>query len=246
VRHPAHVFFIGLGAAFRQQLKRTLTGLKRSYQQAYMSLHTRARLGEQHERRRAALLADGRWGRLGKLATVELLPVAQLREVERRLDALRVCGALTAQELESAAICPHCSYVPASEAVGPPASAVLDALDEELDSLVAGWTSALIENLSDSATQEKLGLLKPAAKRLLNDFVKTRQLPDDLGDGFVEAAREALSGLVRLVLKTDDLKAALVPGGTPAAPAELKKRFDEHIDGLARGHDSNKVRVVVE
>ncbi|HUY37036.1 MAG TPA: DUF6079 family protein [Pirellulales bacterium] len=61
-----------------------------------------------------------------------------------------------------------------------------------------------------------------------------------------DAAQKALFGMVRVVLKANELKAALAPGGTPATPAELKTRFDAHLDSLASGHDSNKVRVVVE
>jgi hypothetical protein len=35
-------------------------------------------------------------------------------------------------------------------------------------------------------------------------------------------------------------------GGSPAAPAEMKKRFEEYLDGLTKGKEPGKVRIVLE
>ena len=58
--------------------------------------------------------------------------------------------------------------------------------------------------------------------------------------------QEVLSGLIPVTVKTDNLRAALLAGGSPVTPAEMKKRFDAYLDDLTRGKEPGKVRIVLE
>ncbi len=58
------------------------------------------------------------------------------------------------------------------------------------------------------------------------------------------ASRGTKSGPV--VVKTDDLRTALLTGGSPATVPEMKKRFEGYIDEKAKGLDPGKVRIVLE
>ena len=127
-----------------------------------------------------------------------------------------------------------------------PAGTVLDGLDDELDKLVANWTQTLLTNLEDPTTKDNLDLLKDEAKELVNGFIKKRALPDVLGQGFILALSDVLSGLQKVPVKTADLRAALLSGGSPATPAEMKKRFEEYLDELIKGKEPRKVRIVLE
>ena len=42
------------------------------------------------------------------------------------------------------------------------------------------------------------------------------------------------------------MRTALLSGGSPVAPAEMKKRFEEYLDELTKGNDPGKVRIVLE
>ena len=119
-------------------------------------------------------------------------------------------------------------------------------LDDELDRLLANWTRTLLVNLDDPATHENLSLLQPERATRVNAFVAEGKLPDVLEPEFVEALQEVLSGLVKVVVTAEDLKAALLAGGSPASPTEMKARFEGYLDGLAKGDDPAKVRVVLE
>jgi hypothetical protein len=55
-----------------------------------------------------------------------------------------------------------------------------------------------------------------------------------------------LSGLEKVSVKTADMRAALLAGGSPATPAEMKKRFEEYLDKLTKGKEPGKVRIVLE
>ncbi len=159
---------------------------------------------------------------------------------------LKSCFAFTDKNLEASPVCPHCGYKPEAEPVAAPAGATLDSLDGDLDKLVDNWTRTLLANLEDPTTRGNLDLLKPESKRLVSGFIEKRALADEVDDDFVEALREALSGLEKVSIRADDLFAALLVGGSPATPVEMKKRFDEYLSELTRGKAFGKVRIVLE
>jgi len=233
-------------AAFRQQTQRKLGELKKSYVQAYLTMHAKARLGVNEDKRKVQLMGDKRLKDLQKLSTIDLMPRQHLSDFQNRLAGLKSCFALTDQELEASPVCPHCNFKPGSEPPAAPAATMLDALDGELDKLVENWTQTLLANLEDPTTKGNLSLLKPEARMLVDVFLKDRKLPEDLTPDFIHALQEVLSGLTKVSVKIADLRDALLSGGSPATPAEMRKRFEEYLDGLTKGKEPGKVRIVLE
>ncbi|HHD64075.1 MAG TPA: ATP-binding protein, partial [Desulfobulbaceae bacterium] len=233
-------------ATFREQTQRKLADLKKAYVQTYLGMHTKARLGVNEDKRKTRLMSDKRLKMLQKLSTIDLMPRQHLSNFQNRLAGLKSCFALTEQELDATPVCPHCNYKPGVEPPAVPAGTVLDELDEELDKLVENWTQTLLTNLEDPTTKGNLDLLKPEPKKLVNGFIKKRALPDEIDQDFIHALGEVLSGLQKVPVKIADLRAALLSGGSPATPAEMKKRFEEYLDELTKGKEPGKVRIVLE
>ncbi|MFH1984069.1 MAG: DUF6079 family protein [Pseudomonadota bacterium] len=233
-------------ATFRQQTQRKLTDLKKAYVQTYLGMHTKARLGVNEDKRKTKLMTDERLRVLQKLSTVELMPRQHLTDFQSRLAGLKSCFALTEQELNASPVCPNCTFKPGSEPPAAPAGSVLDGLDEELDKMMENWTQTLLTNLADPTTKGNLDLLKPEQKKLVNSFIKKRALPDKLDQNFIHALSEALTGLQKVPVRIADLRMALLSGGSPVTPAEMKKRFEEYLDELTKGKEPGKVRIVLE
>ena len=233
-------------AAFRQQTQRKLADLKKAYLQTYLGMHTKARLGVNEDKRKTSLMGDDRLKVLQKLSTIELMPRQHLTDFQNRLAGLKSCFALTEQEMHASPVCPHCNYKPDAESPSAPAGKILDGLDNELDNLLANWTQTLLANLEDPTTKGNLELLKPESKKLVNGFIKKRALPDALDQDFIHALGEVLSGLQKVPVKISDLRTALLSGGSPVTPAEMKKRFEEYLDELTKGKEPGKVRIVME
>lgn len=233
-------------ANFRQQVQRVLTDLKKKYVQEYVILHTRARLGANADKRKSKLLRDERLQTLQKLSTIDLMPRQHLTDFQNRLAGLKSCFALTDQELESSSICPHCSFRPVNERVEAPAEARLNKMDDELDKLIEDWTATLLANLEDPTTKQNIDLLKAKPKKLVEKTIADKELPDPLTQDLIHALKEVLSGLVKVPVSTDDLRKALLSGGSPATPAELQKRFQEFLESLTKGQEPGKVRIVLE
>ena len=232
--------------AVRQAMQRKLAELKKAYAQVYVGLHASARLGVSEDKRKAALMRDDRLKALQRLSTIDLMPVQHLTDFQNRLAGLKSCFALTESDLDASAVCPHCGFKPDAEPSGAAGAGTLQQLDNELDDLVSDWTQTLVTNLEDPTTQGNLALLKDEARKLIEDFMIAKTLPEDLSHDFIQALKEVLSGLIKVVVSTGDLRQALLSGGSPATPAEMRKRFEDYLDQLTKGKEPGKVRIVLE
>lgn len=232
--------------SFRRKTMKMLADLKKDYVKTYMGLHTKARLGRNDDDSKKKLMKDERLARLQKLTTIELMPQQRLINLQNRLADLTPCPNLTQQDLEAAPVCPHCGFRPINEEVSASAGVVLQACDGEMDKLITSWTESLLENLEDPTTQENLELLKAKQRKLVDSFIESRELPDPLGKGFIEALSEALSGLVKVSITLSDLRAALAGDGSPVTIAEVRERLQTYLNEQTKGKDHSKVRIVLE
>jgi len=234
-------------AAFRQQSQRKLGELKKAYLLVYIALHAKARLGVTEDRRRAQLMSDERLKDLQKLSTIDLMPRQQFLDFQNRLAGLKSCFAFTEKELEASPVCPHCNFKPGAEPSGAHAAAMLAGLDAELDRQVESWTLTLLTNLKDPTTKDRINkVLSAQQQKIVQSFLSARSLPAKIDHDFLNAIKEALTDLALVSVKTEDLRAALLLGGSPVTPTEMRKRFELYLDGLVKGKEPGKVRIVLD
>lgn len=231
---------------FRQNILRKLTDMKNVYVRTYLIMHTNMRLGVNEDKRKTKLINDDRFKVLQKLSTIELMPRQHLSAFQNRLAGLKSCFALTEQDINNAPVCSHCSYKPGMESIQPSASTELNDLDNELDKLVDDWTQTLLSNLEDPTTKGNLDLLRPEQKKLVKEFIKKRTLPEKISQDFIHAIQEVLSGLEKVSININDLRDALLVGGSPVNMVDMKKRFEEYLNNLTKGKEPGKVRIVLE
>jgi hypothetical protein len=231
---------------FRQNALRRLSQLKQTYAKTYLELHARARLNAADDKRKARLTSDDRLKALQSLSTISLMPRQHLTDFQKGLGDLKSCLSLAEQELDASPSCPHCGYRPSSEDLPGSARAALAGLEEELDRLLGEWTLTLLANLEDPTTQANMELLKADQKILVEAFLKERELPEKLPQDFIQAVQEVLSGLTRVSVTSQGLRKALLAGGSPATPGDLRKRFEAYVEELTKGHEPEKVRIVLE
>jgi succinate dehydrogenase flavin-adding protein (antitoxin of CptAB toxin-antitoxin module) len=149
--------------------------------------------------------------------------------------------------MEASAMCPHCKFSPREESPGAPAGNLLDSFDDELDNLLESWTQTLMTNLEDPTTRERIQkVLSTEERAIVENFLHAHRLPDNIDQAFLKAIQEALTDLALISVKTEDLRKALLSGGAPITPAELRTRFDEYLEALTRGKEPGKVRIVLE
>lgn len=211
-----------------------------------MTHHAKARLGVNDDKLKARLMTDGRLQVLQSLSIIDLMPRLQLIEFQSRLAELQSCFALTDHDLQSSPICPYCTFKPETKHHEQPAGVTLKKLDEELDTLIENWTQTLLTNLDDPTTKGNLSLLKPEQKTMVSAFMKKKSLPDDLSAEFINTLKEVFSGLIKVPMKSEELRSALLLGGSPVTPAEMKKRFEDYMNDITKGKELDKVRIILE
>lgn len=180
------------------------------------------------------------------MAGIDSMPRAQLTEFQNRLAGLKTCFSLTKEDLEKKPVCPYCDYRPAQEQNKVSAEAMLNQLEVDLERLYEDWEKTLIANLEDPTVKENIQLLRAEQQETLEQVVRERQLPYPIETSFLKSVQEVLSGMEKVPVTTDGLKAALAEGGTPCTVSEFKQRFDEYVQSLTRGKDPKKVRIVLE
>jgi hypothetical protein len=153
---------------------------------------------------------------------------------------------LTDKELDNEPKCPHCEFKPALEKPDKSAALALEHLDEELDKMLDDWKLTLMLNLQQPETKSNIELLKPNDQNMINDFINTRELPRQCAPDFIRVLREVLAGLIKVPIKLEDLRKALLTGGAPVTPIELKNRFEKYLDELTREKEAGKVRIVLK
>ena len=174
------------------------------------------------------------------------MPRQHLTLFKNKLDSLRSCFDLTDKELDNAPVCPHCDFKPALEKPDKSAALTLEQLDEELDKMLDDWKLTLMLNLEQPATKSNIELLKPNDRNMINDFINTSELPRQCAPDFIRILREVLAGLIKVPIKIEELRDALLKGGAPVTPIELKNRFEKYLDERTRDKDAGKVRIVLE
>ena len=229
------------------ECRQRLAKLKKNYLTAYIGQHSKARLGVAENKTKSALMKDPRLVAMRALAGISLMPTSQLTGFDEKLSKLKSCAALVESELVASPSCPHCSFRPSNEQGDMlPAANVLKQLDEELDRLLEGWLQTLLENLQDPIIQSNFDLLKSSSRAIVSGFAESKSLPDIVTPEFVAAVQEALSGLEKIGVTGDEIKKALLLGGSPATPDDLRKRFETFLNDRCKGKDTSKLRFVVE
>ena len=230
----------------RRNADQSLRSLKSEYVHAYLAAYAKYRLGVAGDERRWRLLRSPRLATLDKLCAIDILPRRQLTEHRARLEGLIACTKLTEPELQVAPVCEHCGFRLGTDDAGPSAEATLDALDAEADTMLAQWSDALLRNLEDATARASLELLEPPARALVDRFLASRQLPQDVGDDLVDAIAKVLSGLEKVSVKPVDLCDALAPGGAPVTSSEMVERLADYLERRTGSKDPAKVRIVLE
>ena len=110
--------------------------------------------------------------------------------------------------------------------------------DDAFHEALKGCAAAL--DLTSRASRHAKAVYQGKADDFLRDLTAWLQAH------MTTAIAQVLSGLTKVVVTADELRFALFPGGSPATPGDLKKRFGDYVDEKAKGLDEAKVRIVIE
>ena len=226
-----------------------LNELKEEYIRIYTKLHSHARLNQNEDGRKKALIDDGRLKTAESLSVISLIPDKELKKFREKLGSLEECYQLKPSDFDKTPVCPHCGFRPSVEAQSEyivSASLILDDLDDKLDTMLEQWTIVLKTNMNDPVTKDAIKLLTPEESIVIEDFLSSGELPDPVDSEFIDVIEKILSGLKGIKITSDEIFAALKKSGGAASPDDLKTSFNNFIDDKAKGENKSKIRFILE
>jgi len=232
---------------FRQIINRALQKAKDDYKTTYLNLHKKARLGINEDEKKKELLKDPRLDQLKKLAAgISLLPHASLTELQTRLSKLTPCFTLVKDDLDASPICPHCNFRPQEETLGASGLAVLQQIDDQLDTMLENWRKTLHDNLSDPTMKKSISLLLSKQKAAVEGFLKSKQFPEKIDADLIQGIQAAVSGLTAIPVRVSELLSDLSGGNAPCTVEEFKSRFEAFLQKITKGKELPRVRLVID
>ena len=108
------------------------------------------------------------------------------------------------------------------------------------------WGRTLVENLSDPTVRRSLEALSAKQRKIVDGFTGKNELPATIENEFVMVLQQVFQGLEKVTVTTADIRRALTEGGVPCPVADMKARFERHLDEVTRGKDPARTRIVVE
>lgn len=228
---------------FRRQVMLRLTDLKKRYFEAYADLHATHRLDMAGEDRKTKLERDQVLTQLGALSAIPIV-VPDLPSFYKRLGSLQSCHELTEKALEASPIC-KCNFRPSPLLEHEAAKVVLSELEDHLEHMQVHAVQSL-RSLFTDPTLEQSKVLKAAEHAMIEAFRDSDQLPSPVTTEFVQMVQRVLDGLTPVTVSGEQLRGALLKGGSPATKEELLNRFKEYLDELSQNKDTGKIRFVLE
>jgi hypothetical protein len=223
-----------------------LSALKAEYIARYSAWHSAVRLNTNEEKKKIKVLRDLRLIALENLSQINILPRRQIEEYKKNMESLVSCSKLSSMDLKNSPVCPYCRYNPLTDGTSGGASNKLEEAENALENMVDDWTETLLKNLTIPWVKEKMNLLRPEHNAIIENFVTQGKLPSPVSDDFIIALKEALTSLIKVPVRVEDIHKILQQTGGSVTPGELKDIFNTYIDKLIAGKEANKVRIIVE
>lgn len=217
--------------------------VKQKYIDMYYAEHQKRRLGVQDGKHKGELVSSVRLANLKRLRSLEILSGSKLTAIENDLAALKVCYELTPGMLKNSTFCPKCGFQLNESSL--PVKGVLESIEDRIDALAEEWTKTLYNTISDPLLAEQKGYLKPGQQEMIEEFLRTKKLPEPVDLNFVNAVTELLRGFEPVTLSAEDLTDKLGAFG-PLDVDMFKAKISEMVDALSKGKDKNKLRIVVK
>ena len=238
-------------AATLQLAAASLDAATASALQTYNKLKGLHSLNYSDDKQRVELMTGAQLSQLKRLKTLKVLNAAALETVGERIAKLPVSKTCTDDELLNSptSLCPHTSFDPRDVPAATrdkSAKAVLEECQIEVDNLHRAWTNQLLDELQEPAVATTLGALKSGERERVESFLKTRTLPKEIDAEWLRIIGEALRGLKRKPVKSNDFARAVLGDGAPLKAEELRERFEKWLARQIEDGEAQSVRFALE
>lgn len=117
-------------------------------------------------------------------------------------------------------------------------------LKKELEELLKSWNHILKDSLNDPMVKKNISLLDKPDVDLLNQYQESK-IELDRGNAMAicDAIMKLHHGLEKIELTTDSLKQTF---NKPLTPDEAINAFKDYVDGVSKGKERDKIRIILK
>ena len=127
----------------------------------------------------------------------------------------------------------------------PPVKGRLDDIETRIENLLFDWTNTLLNTITDPFAQDQMQFLSAEQRRVIEDFIKTKELPEKIDSFFVDAIKALLNGFEAVEISAVELIDQLENLG-PCDVETFRRKIDSYINGYIKGKDQDKLRLVLK
>ena len=220
-----------------------LSVIKGEYIDRYFAEHQKKRLGVKDGQRKGEIISSLKITNLKRLKAIGILSTAKLADIEKILARLTVCYELTPTMLKTSHICPKCGLQTGENGLA--VAGQLDSIEDRIDTLLVEWTKTLLNTISDPLVIVQKDYLSPEQKKMIEEFLETKELPATIDNFFIGSINALLQGFEPVIINTEELMHKIDEIG-PCDVDKFKNKLMDIISGYTKGKDKEKLRIVVK
>jgi hypothetical protein len=231
-----------LRADLRRPLKGKAEQFRQKYDPLYYGMHGRLAGDGAPWDRLAALRQSARFRALSQLKGLPFIASAEFTQAALEIQKLeqRRCRNFSAQVLDTFVACPSCRF-PEDGAILAGLPARVDGIAANLENLWTKWQAQVLSELP--ALQERLPLLSPAHRAMIEALAAAGKVPDDISADLLAALYELASELQPVELDMAGLTEYLLAQGGALTVEGLRAGIEAYLAGMLKGYDRNLVRI---
>ena len=231
----------GEGAA--DDARDVLDKVKKQYIDLYMEEHNKRRLNVIDAKRKGEIISSNKLANLKKLKTLSIFSAAKVDAIDTDLASLKVCYDLTSEMLQTTHFCTKCNFVLGNSDA--PVKGKIADIEDRIDTLLDDWSETLYNTLSDPLLGAQMAYLKPQQRTVIDQFLKSKKLPEKVDNYFIDAVSALLEGFEPVSISADEFIDKLDALG-PCDIDTFKNKINDMLKDYTKGKDAEKLRIVVK
>lgn len=217
-----------------------LNSLKERYADYYLNQYTRCRLSKQDDLAKVRILGSEKKRICDIIKDSEFITATEYQNWVNSIISLREADASLTKA--NVLLEPYHDFNP-REYYGK-ATFNIHQLEEQLDSILDKWTTAMRSVFKDPSVQENMDILNSNEKQLVEDFRTDKvELTAENAPRLRNLIAQFAQGIDKVEITIDDIRKQL---SKPLTPQEAIDTLTSYIDGLCAGKERNKVRIIIK
>ena len=231
------------GAGAASDVNDDLEKIKEEYISIYYKEHNKRRLGISDGKRKGEIMSSRSLANLDRLSALNIFSGTKVKAIKDDLSALKICYDLEPVMLSKTHFCTKCNFLLGNHE--PPVKGRLDDIESRIDNLLFDWTTTLLNTITDPFAQDQMQYLSVDQRCVVEDFVKTKKLPEKVDVFFVDAIKALLDGFEAVEISASEFVEQLENLG-PCDVESFRSKIDSYINSYIMGKDKDKLRLVLK